>query len=103
LTTGIEQLKAREATASKADTESWNGIENNYNGAFVHVPTYLHFVSGAYSLDKELKAKILQNIDISHLIDPDVLSDWVPEAKEILVTALQRTLRYLLQRDESNG
>ena len=78
-------------------------IENNYNGAFVHVPTYLHFVSGAYSLDKELKAKILQNIDISHLIDPDVLSDWVPEAKEILVTALQRTLRYLLQRDESNG
>ena len=108
LTRGIEQLTAREASASKADKESWNGIENNYNGVFVHVPTYLHFVSGAYSLDKDLKAKIVSNIDISPLTDQNVLSDWVPNREHgvvleetvysnALFVVFQRIFSYLLR------
>ena len=41
----------------------------NYNGVFVHVPTYLHFVTGAYALDENLAAEIVSNIDISPLAD----------------------------------
>ena len=99
--------------AEKTETKIYKKqIADNDTGTFVHVPTYLHFVAGAYSFTKKLKNDIYTNVPIvKFMSDTRILKNWIGIDRDsydervyttVLSGIIQGVLDYLF-KEESSG